>query len=76
MPRPMALPDAIHKVSDQPIPFQGLINPRPLSDYLVLYQAMMRMIKMIKISQRYLLDNLIRHCIDNQRNCLMRFKMR
>ena len=30
MPRPMPLPDAIPKVPDQPIPFQGLINPRPL----------------------------------------------
>ena len=30
MPRPMPLPDAITKVPDQPIPFQGLINPRPL----------------------------------------------
>ena len=29
MPRPMPLPDAIPKVPDQPIPFQGLINPRP-----------------------------------------------
>ena len=26
----MPLPDAIPKVPDQPIPFQGLINPRPL----------------------------------------------
>ena len=26
----MPLPDAIHKVLDQPIPYQGLINPRPL----------------------------------------------
>ena len=30
MPRPMPLPDAIPKVPNQPIPFQGLINPRPL----------------------------------------------
>ena len=30
MPRPMSLPDSIPKVPDQPIPFQGLINPRPL----------------------------------------------
>ena len=30
MPRPMPLPDAIPKVSDQHIPFQGWINPRPL----------------------------------------------
>ena len=30
MPKPMPLPDAIPKVPDQPIPFQGLINPRPL----------------------------------------------
>ena len=30
MPRPMPLPDAISAVPDQPIPFQGLINPRPL----------------------------------------------
>ena len=30
MPKPMQLPDAIPKVPDQPIPFQGLINPRPL----------------------------------------------
>ena len=30
MPRPMPLPSAIPKVPDQPIPFQGLINPRPL----------------------------------------------
>ena len=27
---PMALPDTIPKVPDQPIPYQGLINPRPL----------------------------------------------
>ena len=30
MPRPMPLHDAIPKVPDQPIPFQGLIIPRPL----------------------------------------------
>ena len=30
MPIPMPLPDAIPKVPDQSIPFQGLINPRPL----------------------------------------------
>ena len=30
MPRPMPLPDAIPKVPAQPIPFQGLINPRHL----------------------------------------------
>ena len=30
MPRPMPLPDKIPKVPDQPIPFQHLINPRPL----------------------------------------------
>ena len=30
MPKPMPLPDALPKVPDQPIPFQGLINPRPL----------------------------------------------
>ena len=30
MPKPMPLPDAIPKVPDQPILFQGLINPRPL----------------------------------------------
>ena len=30
MPRTMPLPDAIPKVPDQPIPFQGLINLRPL----------------------------------------------
>ena len=30
MPRPMPLPDAIPKVLDQPIPYQGLINIRPL----------------------------------------------
>ena len=31
MPRPIPLPDAIPKVPDQPIPFQGLINPRPFT---------------------------------------------
>ena len=30
MPRPMPLPDTIPRVPDQPIPYQGLINPRPL----------------------------------------------
>ena len=30
MPTPMSLPDALPKVPDQPIPFQGLINPTPL----------------------------------------------
>ena len=30
IPRPMPLPDAIPKVPDQPIPFQGFINPRSL----------------------------------------------
>ena len=30
MPRPMPLPDEPPKGPDQPIPFQGLINPRPL----------------------------------------------
>ena len=28
MPKPMPLSDAIPKVPDQPIPFQGLINPK------------------------------------------------
>ena len=26
---PMSLPDAIPEVPDQPIPYKGLINPRP-----------------------------------------------
>ena len=30
MPRPMPLPDKLPKVPDQPVPFQGLIHPRPL----------------------------------------------
>ena len=30
MPRPMPLPDTLPKVPDQPFPFQGLNNPRPL----------------------------------------------
>ena len=30
MPRPMPWPDIIPKVPDQPIPYQGLINPRSL----------------------------------------------
>ena len=30
IPRPMPLPDTLPKMPDQPIPFQGLINPRPL----------------------------------------------
>ena len=30
MPRPVPLPATIPKVPDQPIPYQGLINPRPL----------------------------------------------
>ena len=30
MPRPMMLPNTIPKVPDQLIPYQGLINPRPL----------------------------------------------
>ena len=30
IPRPMPLPDAIPEVPNQPIPFQSLINPRPL----------------------------------------------
>ena len=30
MPRPMPLPDTLPKVPDQPVPFQGLVNPRPL----------------------------------------------
>ena len=83
MPRPMPLPDAIPRVPDQPIPFEGLINPRPLD---------IRLLgtlpgyddkddkndneKMIKISQKYPLDNLTKQCIENQRNCLMRFKMK
>ena len=35
IPRPMPLPDAIPKVPDQPIPFQGLIYPRPLDTRLL-----------------------------------------
>ena len=35
MPRPMPLPDAIPKVPDQPIPYQGLINPRTLDIQLL-----------------------------------------
>ena len=31
MPRPMPLPDTLPKVPDQPVPYQGLINPRPLN---------------------------------------------
>ena len=31
MPRPMPLPDTLPKVPDQPVPYQGLINPRPLT---------------------------------------------
>ena len=31
MPRPMPLPDTLPKVPDQPIPFEGLINPKPLN---------------------------------------------
>ena len=30
MLRPMPLPDTLPKEPDQPVPFQGLINPRPL----------------------------------------------
>ena len=30
MPRLMPLPDMLPKVPDQPVPYQGLINPRPL----------------------------------------------
>ena len=30
MPRQMPLSDMLPKVPEQPIPFQGLINPRPL----------------------------------------------
>ena len=30
MPRPMLLPDTVPKVPDQPLPFQGLVNLRPL----------------------------------------------
>ena len=35
MPRPMPLLDAIPRVPDQPIAFQGLINPRPLGIRLI-----------------------------------------
>ena len=35
IPRPMPLPDVIPKVPDQPILFQGLINPRPLHIRLI-----------------------------------------
>ena len=30
MPRLMPLPDTLPKVPNQPVPYQGLINPRPL----------------------------------------------
>ena len=30
MPRPMPLPATLPKVHDQPVPYQGLINPKPL----------------------------------------------
>ena len=30
MPRLMPLPDTLPKVPDQPVPFQGLVNPRPI----------------------------------------------
>ena len=37
----MLLLDTWPKVPDQPVSFQGLVNPRPLDkDYLVVYQVM------------------------------------
>ena len=30
MPRPLPLPDTLPKVPDQPVPFQGIVNPKPL----------------------------------------------
>ena len=30
IPRPVPSPDRLPKVPDQPVPFQGLINSRPL----------------------------------------------
>ena len=76
MPRPMPLPDAILKVPDQPIPFQDLINPRPLEIRLLGTLPGYDDDQGYKMSQRYPLDNLTRQCIGNQRNCLMIFKMR
>ena len=76
MPRPMPLPDAIPKVPDQPIPFQGLINPRPLDIRLLGTLPGYDDDKDDKISQKYPLDNLTRQCIENQRNNLMTSKMK
>ena len=35
MPKPIALPVTVPKVPDQTIPFQGLVNPRPLDKKLL-----------------------------------------
>ena len=41
MLRTMPLPDTLPKVADQPVPFQGLVNPSPIHiRLLVLCQAM------------------------------------
>ena len=77
MPKPMSFPDAIPKVPDQPIPFQGLINLRPLDIRLLgTFPGYDEDDKDDKISQSYLLDSLIKQCTESQRNYLMRFRMR
>ena len=76
IPRPMPLPEAIPKVPDQPIPFQGFINPRP-SDIILLgtlpgYDDDID----DKIHPEVSIRQPDRLCIENQRNCLIRSKMK
>ena len=75
MPRPMPLPDTLLKAPDQSVPFQGYITPKPLGirlpGTLSGYDNDIDDVKHPEVT-----DNPRRQCIENTRNCLMKFKMR
>ena len=72
---PMPLPDMLHKVPDQPVPYYGLINPRPLDIRLLGtlpgYDNDIDDEKQPEVSIRQS-DKTV---IENLRNCLMKSKM-
>ena len=66
MPRPMPLPDTLPRVPDQPIPYQGLINPRPLDIRLLGTLPGYHNDINDEKQPEYPLDNLTRQCIGNR----------
>ena len=64
MPKPMPLPNAIPKVPNQPIPFQGLINPRPLDIRLL---GTLPDDKDDKNQPEVSIRQLIKQCTENQK---------